>query len=163
MTRDEYDLLKKRIAEQYRQDLEALERIWKLAKGLDCGKPESHRAETPTTTAIAVASAVVLPPPDQPQEPQESQPQAAAVESQRFDVLRLVRDVLPLIEGSFSVHDVCRLIFHKQPEYASTLNRSSVTSALNRLVDVKEISLVLAGAGKRASVFSRQPQTQETR
>lgn len=157
MTRQEYESLRHEINERHRLDLEALDRVWGIAQLVAKASPSPYRLEPPSASTQSAAIFPAVP----ASQPPGYLPQPPASDGSRMDVMRFVREILPSLPDEFTVHDAARLVIDKHQDLAETLNRSSVTTALNRLVEVREIGLVQAGAGKRASRFSRTPQTQE--
>jgi hypothetical protein len=156
MTREEYDLLKQRIRETYRRDLEALERVWALARN--------------------VGPIIPGPSPNSPLAPPAQSCQAP--HDVNFDQLpiigmggtgssfqaslpEVVRGVLLNLAERFTVHDVQRAIANDHPDLAGPSKRPSITSALNRLVETHEITLLQAGRGKRPSLFGRIQDSQQ--
>jgi hypothetical protein len=57
--------------------------------------------------------------------------------------------------GPFSLRDIERFIQNNNPLLSGKIKRPSLSSALKRLEKDKEIVLVAAGSGKRASTFRR--------
>jgi hypothetical protein len=141
MNRAEYDLLRKRIEDTCRRDLEALERVWALAQDIELPQPEPPAARLPAALEPSPAAE------KSPEKPQFPGPI-------RADVVKEVRAAIPKLQSPFSVHDVEQLILTQNPDLKETLKRSSITSALNRLVEGHEVALVRTGAGKRPSFFA---------
>ena len=68
-------------------------------------------------------------------------------------LLKTVRDILPHLQGEFSLHDVEDRIRNVNPGLAATLKRPSLSSALKRLESDHIISISTRGTGKRASKY----------
>lgn len=71
----------------------------------------------------------------------------------RGQLLIAIREGLAEIHGQFSVHHIEEIIRKRRPELA--VQRSSISGALKRFVDNKEIEIVEAGSGKRPSVYQK--------
>jgi hypothetical protein len=66
-----------------------------------------------------------------------------------------VKNAIQFLSGDFSLHDVEKRIQESDPALAARVKRPSLSSALKRLADDKEIVLVTTGSGKRASTYRR--------
>jgi hypothetical protein len=66
-----------------------------------------------------------------------------------------VKNAVQVISGEFTHRDVEKQIQVSDPAIAAKVKRPSLSSALKRLADEKEIVLVSAGRGKRASKYRR--------
>ncbi|SRR5712692_2817014 len=66
-----------------------------------------------------------------------------------------VKNTLQFISGEFTLRDVEKQIQATDSALAAKIKRPSLSSALKRLASEKEIVLVTAGSGKRASKYRR--------
>ena len=72
---------------------------------------------------------------------------------ERMRVLGITKKTTSEMQGEFTSTDVMNKIIELNPELVEYLNRSSVTAALNRLVDAEKLVLTKRGAGKRPSSY----------
>jgi hypothetical protein len=66
-----------------------------------------------------------------------------------------IKTALQFITGDFTLRDVEKQIQATNSGFAAKIKRPSLSSALKRMANEKEIVLVEAGMGKRASKFRR--------
>jgi len=66
-----------------------------------------------------------------------------------------IRNALKLLPGEFNIRDVEKQILAIDQALASRIKRASLSSALKRLEEEKEIVLVEKGKGKRASRYRK--------
>jgi hypothetical protein len=141
MTQTEYDALKRTIEDAYRRDLQALQRVWELSKSL----PPILTSQTATPSITQAA-----PTTDYSDALDEDD------STSRIDVIGMVKEVVRAhLSGEFTSTDVADKIEKLHPELGATLKRSSITSAMNRLVVQELLELVEAGSGKRPSLYRK--------
>lgn len=68
-------------------------------------------------------------------------------------LLNAIRQALTDIHGRFSIHEVEKGVQGNSPDLI--VQRSSISGALKRLAESKEIEIVEAGSGKRPSVYQK--------
>lgn len=149
MTQQEYDAIKRKLKEDFRSDLRSLQRIYDLSKSI--AQPTIPPSPLDTNTTSVQAS---YPAPEPLTEGQET-PESDDANS-KLDVVGLVKEVLRNFgTEEFTSSDVYQRLVEVYPNAAPHLKRASVTSAMNRLEDQGELDLVMAGAGKRPSLFKK--------
>lgn len=151
MTEAEFSVLKARIEDRYRRDLEALERIRAISQEVSSPQstPSPSGPTALTASIIPTSSVVRITHPDADRTGQNGEGRGEG----RMDVLSLVEQATMGVEGEFTSSNVAEEIVFHHPHLESTLKRSSVTSALNRLVDSDRLLLVSKGKGKRPSRY----------
>ena len=153
MTREQYDHLRRQIKEQYTRDLKALDRVWEIVKSLPQPvvpvlqyppKPPVEREPRDYGTIVEESGGT------------ESGPEHDSTESAvpKAKVLNLVREAIgnSFATGDFSSRDVVACIDAIHADEG--IKRTSITSALNRLVELNELDLIEAGEGRRPSRFT---------
>src|SRR5262245_39191875 len=115
VTRREYLNLRAKIEQTYRDDLAALDRVWRLSSGRDEDSgDESEQAETPERRT-------------------------------RGSVDRLVRWVIADLPEPFGLREVQGSLSVRSPEESRSIPRASISSALMRLADAGMLDVVEQG------------------
>jgi hypothetical protein len=149
MDRAEYTRLREKIEHRYRRDLDALDRVWEMSQD---GEP----AGPPAPTVVANSSLPLRHVGPTTHQSNGATPAPTSPDKTRMDVISLVRKAIPYMTAAkFDCSDIFDAIISDHPDLEEKLNKSSITSALNRLVDSQEIYLLERGAGKRATVFQK--------
>lgn len=132
MDRATYDQLRNKIKAEYQANLDALNRVWEMAKSLPASNGAVKRDETPPPSDdVAV-------------EPRE-------IGAEKGFVMRAVTDVLPSMSGTFTWQDVLSELSRRHPSVQ--FNETSVRQAVKRLVELDTLKLAQQGQGRRPSLF----------
>src|SRR5437879_1070823 len=70
-------------------------------------------------------------------------------------LLQAVKQAVQFLTGEFTLRDVEKQIQATDSVFAAKIKRPSLSSTLKRLAEDKDIVLVAAGSGKRASKYRR--------
>jgi hypothetical protein len=122
----EYQRLKAEAEAEYRRKIEAIETVWKLSGG--ASPIPSTNGSRPNENGIT-----------------------------RGSLQEAVRHAYKLLSGEFTHRDVYNQIVASDPIFAAKIKckMPSLSGTLKRLADDKELVLVEAGSGKRASKYRR--------
>ena len=122
----EYQRLKADAEAEFRRKLEAIETVWKLSGGI---------AAAPSTNGAKANESGIT----------------------KGSLQQAVRDACRLLVGEFTHRDVYNRITATDPVFADKIKDKmpSLSGTLKRLADEKELILVEAGSGKRASKYRR--------
>jgi hypothetical protein len=66
-----------------------------------------------------------------------------------------IRYAIPYLTGEFTLREVEQQMKVHDPVFAAKVKRPSISGALKRMADDKEIVVVAAGSGKRASKYRK--------
>ena len=66
-----------------------------------------------------------------------------------------IKEAVQFLTGEFTLRDVEKQIGATNSAFAAKIKRASLSSALKRMAEEKEITLVTLGKGKRASKYKR--------
>jgi hypothetical protein len=122
----EYQRLKADAQGEYRRKIEAIETVWKLSGG---------EAITPSTNGTKSDENGIS----------------------RGSLQQAVRNAYTYLSGEFTHRDVYNQIVASDPVFAEKIKDKmpSLSGTLKRMADDKELVLVEAGSGKRASKYRK--------
>jgi len=136
MNEREYRALRRTLDAEYHKNVEALDRVWRLA----------HLDGAPLPTDQSV-----------PQPPAEALPSGEENHEARRagsgDVIAAVREAIEEIEGRFTWVEVSAGLEALNTETA--FKRPTINQVLRRLVHERELAVIEKGRGKRASVYQK--------
>lgn len=134
MLRAEYERLKQRADAEHKQNLQAIERVWRMSQGsLD---PTVNGSERTLRSR-------------RPQRGRKRGTNGA----RKGALLKAVRTAVKGLHGSFSYQEVSEAVAAQSPRME--IKRSSLKGNLKKLVDAGELEIVVQGQGRRASQFKR--------
>ncbi len=139
MNRAEYERLKRKADEDYRQNLAAIERVWNISQRL--GEGES----SPTRGAIVASKS---------NEEQVSEPFGGNGRIGKGSLREAIRITIAALAESFTLPQIERTLKTKHPNWE--IKRASVHTTLIRLVEEGEIEVVTQGSGRRPSEYRRK-------
>lgn len=143
MREKDYVRLKAKIDADYRKNLEALERIWSMARGTP---PAGHA--TPGSATYSDTTEKVPP-------PATMEPAALSENKAAQGLAKCVRDFVSTTSDSFTIVDVEKAVINHIPG----VRRVSISTALKRFERRGGVVIVEKGSGRRPSRYRRADAT----
>lgn len=139
MKEKDYLRLKAKIEADYRKNLEALERIWSMVRGVP---PAGHTTPEPSTYSTTAETE---------SHPATMEPSPAIETRAAQGLAKCVRDFVSTKSDAFTIIDVEKDVISHIPG----VRRVSISTALKRLERRGGIIIVEKGSGRRPSRYRR--------
>jgi hypothetical protein len=130
MDRAEYQQLKQRAETEYRENVNAIERVWAMSQVAD-----------PSTNGAADS-------PPRPRRPYTRRKKAGAGKGA---LIKAVRTAIDELEGKFTFRQVHEAILNRNRSLV--VKRTTLKATMKRLADAGELVIVTQGIGRRATVY----------
>jgi hypothetical protein len=136
MTRTEYEMLRRKLTEEYEQNVAALDRVFKMQAMFaeDSGRGSNGKMSTPSTPKAS---------------PEGKEDKSDAGE--HGYIIRTLREILPDLPHVFTILDVAQQYKNLNVD----AEMPSIRSALKRMTERKEVRVIEQGIGRRPSRYSK--------